>query len=907
LDERAGNGAAKRSRLSLLQPFWSVLVVALVAVFVWRQRAELTQAIRELRLADWHWLVLVVASALLMHGFLTWTLSAILERIGRKIPFQVALMTHTEREMVATVMPVGGAASYVTLVSRFGPYGVTGNDAALATMVYGVVGHLSFVAVAIPAMIALIATHNTTGSMLIAALAFLVLAISVTVALVALLRGKRLPVTFEKRLPAFVAEFEDVTRTTTLSARALAAPFASSLTADLFGVVSMWAALQAVRADAPLFTALAAYTVGTMLQLVAPVFQGFGIVEVSVIVLLERLGVPLPQAIGATILYRLVDVWLPVVLGFGVYARGQRRLRGLPAHLPAIWTALSGVLALASVLPVRVHIPHVDFARASGVGMLHPYHLDRTFTLVAGFLLVVLSVRLVRRQHAAWVAALALSSVLTALYIARDYDDIGALFSGTNVAILLIYRSRFRVRSDIPTLRRGVYVLAASFSATYFFGVASLWLADRRHFGRELSLASSLRTARDIYFGFGNGGLVARTARGEWILDSMHLLGALALVVSVLAMLQPIVWRHRVQRAETERARRIIERFGQSDLDRFKYWPDKFQFFGPSDRGCVSFGLSGRVAVVLGDPTASDGAMFAETLDDFLDACDVNGWEPAFHQVDSTHLDDYRARGLTSLMIGQSAVILLDTFSLSGKSMHSLRSTLNRAQRRGQHVDFTEPPFSDELLSELNEISDEWLTLERRRERTFTLGQFEPGYVRASPVLVLRSAEGRAEAFINLIPDGAPGELTFDLMRHRIDVPNGSMDVLMLALIDYGRAQGFSRLSLGMVPFVSPESSDSAAAADRAIAQLARPMSRFFASERLFAYKDKFHPIWEPRYLVVRSVTRLPQVALALTRLSEIEDRSLWRHIWPLSLRPPTQRRTLDEPAHAAEESAYAG
>jgi lysylphosphatidylglycerol synthetase-like protein (DUF2156 family) len=110
-----------------------------------------------------------------------------------------------------------------------------------------------------------------------------------------------------------------------------------------------------------------------------------------------------------------------------------------------------------------------------------------------------------------------------------------------------------------------------------------------------------------------------------------------------------------------------------------------------------------------------------------------------------------------------------------------------------------------------------------------------------------------------------------------------------------------------MVPFFSPESSDSAAAADRAIAQLARPMSRFFASERLFAYKGKFHPVWEPRYLMVRSVTHLPQVALALTRLSEIEDRSLWRHIWPLSLRPPTQRRTLDEPAHAAEESAYAG
>ena len=62
-------------------------------------------------------------------------------------------MTHTEREMIATVVPGGGAASFVTLVSRFGEYGVTRNDAALATMLYSVVGHLSFIAVAIPAFL----------------------------------------------------------------------------------------------------------------------------------------------------------------------------------------------------------------------------------------------------------------------------------------------------------------------------------------------------------------------------------------------------------------------------------------------------------------------------------------------------------------------------------------------------------------------------------------------------------------------------------------------------------------------------------------------------------------------------------------------------------------------------------
>ena len=450
-------------------------------------------------------------------------------------------------------------------------------------------------------------------------------------------------------------------------------------------------------------------------------------------------------------------------------------------------------------------------------------------------------------------------------------------------------------------------MLVASFSATYLFGVASLWLADRRHFGRELSLASSLRTARDIYFGFGDGGLVARTARGEWILDSMHLLGALAVVVSALAILQPFVWRHRVQRAETDRARRFIELYGRSGLDRFKYWPDKFQFFGSGDRGCVSFGLSGRVVVVLGDPTASDVAMFDETLDDFLDFCSLSGWEPAFHQAPPAHLDAYKARGFTSLMIGQEAIVPLTDFTLSGKAMHSLRSTLNRGTREGRRVDFVEPPLPDALLAELREISDEWLTLGGRRERTFTLGQFEPGYVQASPVLVLRSAEGRAEAFINLIPDGVPGELTFDLMRHRTDAPNGSMDLLILALIDYGRAQGFTRLSLGMVPFVTSGPGEMTATTERAIAQLSRPMSRFFASESLFAYKDKFHPEWEPRFLVVRSVAQLPRIALALTRLSEIDERGLLRRWWPLTSEPAGGTTKAIEPDLIVEEGVYVG
>lgn len=237
---------------------------------------------------------------------------------------------------------------------------------------------------------------------------------------------------------------------------------------------------------------------------------------------------------------------------------------------------------------------------------------------------------------------------------------------------------------------------------------------------------------------------------------------------------------------------------------------------------------------------------------------------------------------------------------MSGKSMGGLRSARNRAQREGRYVEHVEPPLGDALVEELKSVSDEWLTLEGRRERAFTLGQFDPEYIRESPVLVLRSESGRAEAFINLIPDGVPGELTFDLMRHRVDAPNGSMDLLMLELIDFGKAQGYSRLSLGMVPFVNPDPEQAAVTTDRVIAQLAGPMGRFFASESLFAYKDKFHPRWEPRYLVISSLAQIPRTALAMTRLSEHGHSGLRARLGLGKHKKRSEQMQSDETAHVA-------
>jgi phosphatidylglycerol lysyltransferase len=211
----------------------------------------------------------------------------------------------------------------------------------------------------------------------------------------------------------------------------------------------------------------------------------------------------------------------------------------------------------------------------------------------------------------------------------------------------------------------------------------------------------------------------------------------------------------------------------------------------------------------------------------------------------------------------------LGHFGLQGHAMKSLRSGVSRLEREGYRVVHHSAPLPDLTLIGLRAVSDEWLTIAGRRERRFSLGRWDDAYVRASAVMTVEDAAGRVYAFANLIPDGVAGEATIDLMRRRPDAPNAVMDFLFVKLFAHARAAGFARFSLGMTPFAGVGTRPGAPALERGLGLLARHLDRVLAVKGLRAYKDKFGPVWEPRYLVYPSAAALPVVALALVRLTE--------------------------------------
>jgi phosphatidylglycerol lysyltransferase len=123
---------------------------------------------------------------------------------------------------------------------------------------------------------------------------------------------------------------------------------------------------------------------------------------------------------------------------------------------------------------------------------------------------------------------------------------------------------------------------------------------------------------------------------------------------------------------------------------------------------------------------------------------------------------------------------------------------------------------------------------------------------------------------------------TLDLMRRRPDSTYGVMEALIVQATEEARARGIAELSLGMTPRVitSPDVKPGLESAWRAMYW---GLDRFQRSRTLHRFKEKFGPRWEDRFLVVPSVSTLPEVMVALGRA----------HVPPLSVSAAWVRSVL--------------
>ncbi len=527
----------------------------------------------------------------------------------------------------------------------------------------------------------------------------------------------------------------------------------------------------------------------------------------------------------------------------------------------AFLTGLVGVVNLLSAVTPNLH------ERNHWLKQFLPFEIRASghlFAALTGFILLALATNLLRRKRVAWLLTISflVISILSHLIKGLDYEE--SFLSAVLLAQLLLMRHEFTAKSDRPSIAQGVRVLIGAFIFTLAYGTIGFYLLDGK-FSENFNWREAIVQTLAMFFTEDNWGLKPTKPFGEFFANSIYIIAASTFTYALVMLLQPVFVRGQTSSSERKRAKEIVEQYGCSSLAAFTLLSDKSYYFSPSGLSVIAYVPKGRGAIALGDAIGPKEDR-KEVLVSFQQFCQRNDWYPAFYQTLPDDLEIYRSLGFRMVKIGEEGIVDLKTFTMQGKAGKNLRTAVNRMTKMGYEVKFYPPPQTDDLLKQLKSVSDEWLQVVQGSEKKFSLGWFESAYLRECEIATVESSLGEIVAFANMVSEYQLNEITNDMMRHRKSIENGTMDFLFISMFQYYKEKGYDGFNIGLSVLAGVGETTNSRRLEKILRYLSEHLKRFYNFQGLHAYKDKFNPRWEPRYLVYSSLTGLPDVVVAIIR-----------------------------------------
>ena len=594
------------------------------------------------------------------------------------------------------------------------------------------------------------------------------------------------------------------------------------------------------------------FLIAQLAGIASQVPSGLGVFE-SALLLLAPAAIPTPQVLGTLVVYRGIYYLLPLLTAAALLGIEELlRQRALYTRIQSITTGalevlfipllsmvvfVGGALLLFSgALPV---IPR-QLAQLNLILPLPFLELSHFLSSLAGMGLLLLARGLQRRLDGAYVLTLVLLGlgIITSLLKGLDYEPASVLLM---ILLVLLPCKRF--------FYRRASLMSETFTPGWLVAIAMVLISS---IGLGFFAFRHVEYRHELWWQFSVLGAAPRFLRAT--VGAM----ALALGFGLARLLRPAPYRPIAAEASVPEAVVTIVRQSPSSSANLALLGDKQFLFNEDHRAFIMYGVVGKTWVAMGDPV---GPLedWSELLWQFRQAASKHGARAVFYEVGHEHLHLYIDMGMSLLKLGEEARVPLTDFTLDGHDRRKLRYIHRKLVKQGFSVDVAMSfPTQGGDLDTLKAISDAWLKDKNTREKGFSLGFFDPSYLRHFPVGLVRY-QHEVIAFANLWQSADFEELSVDLMRHPPDAPNGVMDFLFVEMMLWGSAQGFHWFNLGMAPLSGMESKDMAPFWHRFSDFVVHIGDHFYNFQGLRAYKEKFNPVWQPKYLAVRGGLSLPR------------------------------------------------
>ncbi|MCE7796435.1 bifunctional lysylphosphatidylglycerol flippase/synthetase MprF [Sphingobium sufflavum] len=580
------------------------------------------------------------------------------------------------------------------------------------------------------------------------------------------------------------------------------------------------------------------YTLAIIAVLVTHVPGGIGVFEAVILATLPSSN--RPELIAALLVYRLIYYIAPLLLSVAIMAFQEgRRWRTPLAHalsdaqIVASGLAPTMIAALVflggCVLLVSGSLPAMPDRTAELVALLPLPFIEASHMAasLAGAALLLLSSGLYRRLDGAfWLTRMILlAGAAFSLAKGLDYEEAGVML--VIAGLLQWTRPAFYRRTSFTA-----DALSAGWLATVAVAVAvSIWIGFFSY--------KHVAYSDDLWWHFARGGNASRFLRASFAV-AVFLLGT-----AIWRMLRPAVVRP-VAAMSAIPDPGALALSSRTDAN-LALTGDK-RFITSASGDCfLMYQIRGHSWIVMSDPVGARQA-WTDLLWQLREQADAAQGRLLLYQISAEALPAAVDLGLQIVKYGEEALVDLTTFSLDGPAAKSLRHAERRAMREGATFEIVPADGVPAILEDIHAISDRWLKAKGHREKGFSVGWFDPAYIGRFDCALVRQ-EGRIVAFANIWTTADKSELSIDLMRHDDQTPYGTMDFLFVRLMQWGKDNGYGRFSLGLAPLSGLEARRLAPLWSRLGSLLYKHGEAFYGFEGLRAYKDKFSPDWQPRFI----------------------------------------------------------
>lgn len=522
------------------------------------------------------------------------------------------------------------------------------------------------------------------------------------------------------------------------------------------------------------------------------------------------------------------------------------------------------VVCLLILAIINIISPLFIFHYSRDMSLMHYFEMHHAIRRFLGFIILLVSWKLYKRVSAAWsIVMVALSLRIFQFLIIQHEKIFNPLFLLEVFCyfLLLLSKNYYCRKMDKYSLKKGVRIFLV-YAAFVFFNAVLAHLKERG----MASFSVCIKETVDIIFDLNNLTPVIYSYNSVYH-SFIFWFSWICILTGLIFLLTPYINKKTRMNGETEKARKIVKKYGQNWSSYLALEKDKSFFFSKSVEGMIAYGIIKDIIVVLGDPICAKED-FMTFLTEIIDYCKENAYSLIFINTTSMFLKQYEKLGLGCVKCGEEPRLYLPEYSIAGGKAAKVRLNINHATKAGITVKEYDPRKNRDLAleNEIEEVSQEWFTMKKSGELVFSLGSIGFENPMDKRYFYALNIENKIEGFMVFVPFAGMNGYMADVTRRRLNATRGVMEKILYDAMMKFKEEGIEWGSLAVAPLSRLEKEPEVTA--KLLNTIYEKMNSVYGFKALYQTKLKYNPTyWEPNYYVYYPPIFTPAMAYAIVRI----------------------------------------